>query len=481
MRRIPVVFASLFISLAFFLFACTKIDTTTLGADLIPAVDNIHTFELTLDVQSDNKLFNDTTGVLSSDDLPAGYTNDPEFGQTKADLYFDISIPVNKNYPFGTSASLVCDSVILSLSYKAAYGDTNSVPTLRVFELSQASGFSNDSLYRLNHPDFATTGSELGNRSFTPSQLHDTVTVIRKDTTKVVNVLRIPLAKSFGTRLMSYDTTFSANGGYYNDSLFKTLFRGFAIKADQVGNALTYFKVNDANTKLIVYYHGATDTSSVEFFHAQSGLTNILGVADNIKRTPGGGWNTYINNGDPQDDLLYIPVTPGSYGLLKIPQLDTLSNKVIHLAELILPKVASAGDDQFKPPAQIFLDMVNSGSDTAFTIPNDFVLSNFGYNFEQFGGFLRSYAGSLEYRFNISRHIQSILTKHAPNFDFRVYAPFETNVYYLAPGTAFNRAHVSRVNIPIVPRIAAGRVVLGGGNNSNPAQKARLRIVYSNI
>jgi hypothetical protein len=125
--------------------------------------------------------------------------------------------------------------------------------------------------------------------------------------------------------------------------------------------------------------------------------------------------------------------------------------------------------------------MINNTNDSVFTIQNDLVLSNFGYNFDQFDGFLRNHAGNPEYRFNISRHVQGSVTRKEPNFKLRVYAPFETNVYYLPPGTLFQRKFVSKVNIPIIPRIAAGRVVVGGGANANPTYKLRLRIVYSKI
>jgi hypothetical protein len=282
---------------------------------------------------------------------------------------------------------------------------------------------------------------------------------------------------------MNYDTSFSANGGYYNDSLFHTLFKGLAVKSDLTGNALSYYNVSDANTKLIVYYrYGKSDTTAAEFRHILvGGLTNLTGVANLVKRTPGGGWNTYLNNGNPNDDLLYIPSKPGSYALLKVPGLDTITNKVIHLAELIAPKLTSDQEDKFPPPAQLFLDMINKTNDTVFTIQNDLVISNFGLNFEQFGGFLRRYAGSLEYRFNISRHVQGIATRKEPNFDLRLYAPFETVVYYLPPGNLHDRKFAVRQTIPIVPRIASGRVVLGGGSNTNPSQKLRLRIVYSKI
>jgi len=280
---------------------------------------------------------------------------------------------------------------------------------------------------------------------------------------------------------MNYDTTNSANGGFYSDSVFQTLFRGFAIKSDLTGNALTYFNIEDTSTKLIVYYHhGHTDTSFVEFSHSYAGITNPAGVADAFKRTPGGGWNTYLTNTDSNDNLLYIPSTPGSYSTVSVKGLDTMSNKVIHLAELVFPIAPSSSADVFTPQGQLFLDMFNPTKDTIFTIQNDFLITSFGYNFDLFGGVLKSYSGAQQYRFNISRHVQGIITRHEPNFTMRVYAPFETNVWYLPPGTLFKRT-ATIANIPIVPQIGRGRAVLGGGSNTNPAYKARLRIIYSNI
>ena len=69
---------------------------------------------------------------------------------------------------------------------------------------------------------------------------------------------------------------------------------------------------------------------------------------------------------------------PGSYGRIHIKDLDTMTNKVIHLAELILPKVPSSQEDIFTPQQQIFLDMFGPFGDSSFTIQNDLVISTLG-------------------------------------------------------------------------------------------------------
>ena len=196
---------------------CTKInDSTTLGNGLIPPVDNISTFETVLSTETDNFLLPDSSRVLSTDLMALGYINqDDAFGQLKADGYFSILPPNTMIYPFYQKDSLVAvDSVILSLSYQGVYGDTNSTSRLRVFEISQQAGFTDTVLYRYDHPDFTVGPLELGSKTFTLKRLKDTVTVIRRrDTTKLVNVLRIPLDNSFGVRLTNYDTSATANGG----------------------------------------------------------------------------------------------------------------------------------------------------------------------------------------------------------------------------------------------------------------------------
>jgi len=288
-----------------FLTACTRInESTNLGGDLIPPVDNINTFEAYLPTEADNRFLLDTTKVYYNDDLALGQINDPEFGSIHADAYFNVSHPNYFFYPYYNRDSVKVDSVVLSLSYQASYGDTNSNLTLRVFEISQTAGFNDTTLYKYDHPDFATTGPELGNKSFQVKRLSDSIRFIQKrDTSKLANVIRIRLDTNFGRRLVNYDTSNTVNGAYRNDSIFKRLFRGFAVKADLSGNALVYISPTDVlKNKLTVYFrytkNGFTDTTQADYFHSTGGQANL------IRRTPGGNWLSYLNNGIPNDDKI---------------------------------------------------------------------------------------------------------------------------------------------------------------------------------
>jgi hypothetical protein len=463
---------SIFLFSLIFFLSCKKInEATELGSDLIPAVDNVHTFEVALNAVTRNVLINDSTKVFYSDLVTLGDINDPEFGRTHANIDFNISPSSFGAYPFVKTDSLNVDSVVLSLSYKGAYGDTvnNGIQTLRVFEIDQNSGFKDTILYKYSDPtsDFATTGAQLGSTTYTINHLKDTLTLIRgTDTSKVSNVVRIRLDNSLGYRFAQYDTTSSANGGFKNDSIFRTLFRGFSIKADPTGNALSYFSLSDVtNTRLTVYFrYGKSDTSSFAFYHAANGQSNY------INRQNGGNYLTYLNSG--AGDKIYLQSTPGSYVSIKIPKLDTFSNKIIHRAELVAVKIPSIADDIFTTPVRLILDRKNKLTpDTVFMFQNDLVTdANGNIGYASFGGTLLS---DNTYRFNISRYVQGLITRHEPNDTMRLYAPLRTNLY--------NSNFKTTLTLPVIDAIAKGRVVLGGSSHADSTMRLRLRIIYSDL
>src|SRR5690606_10704435 len=122
-------------------------------------------------------------------------------------------------------------------------------------------------------------------------------------------------------------------------------------------NAIAYFNLSDEKNALTFYArtvrNGFTDTTTFQFFSRESPKANI------VERTPGNNYLNYVNNSTSDDDLLFIQSSPGSYGQIKIKGLDTLDNRVIHLAELIMRPVPSAGDEWLARPPLLFLDAIN--------------------------------------------------------------------------------------------------------------------------
>lgn len=465
----------LLISFLIVLFSCKKInEATTLGGDLIPPVDNVNTFEVALDAVTKNSLTTDSTQVLYSDQVALGDINDPEFGHVHANFDFNVSAPAYGAYPFlpRHDSLPAIDSVVLSLSYKGAYGDTisNGVQTLSVYEIPYSgpgTGLRTDTIYRYNDPASDFSGSLLGSATYTINRLGiDSITIANPGVTyKTLNTVRIQLNTSLGNKLIQMDTT----GGYKSDSVFHTLFNGLAIKSSNAGNALSYFSLSDTATKLVVYYkykHNGNDTTAiVEYHHSGNGQSNYVNVS------PGGNWANSLTNAN--DDKVYIQSSPsGSYAGLKIPGLDTLSNKVIHRAEIIATQIPSTLSDPFAPPARLILDRIHHNTtDTAFVLQNDLTIgSDLSVDWTTFGG---NYSYG-QYRFNITRYVQGIVTRHESNDSLRIYAPLRTYLFDPTLGL--------KVPIQVVSRIADGRVVLAGGNYpTNPAIRLRLRIVYSNL
>jgi hypothetical protein len=310
----------------------------------------------------------------------------------------------------------------------------------------------------------------LGSASFTPSQFKDTITLIRSDdTSKLVNVLRINLSNSLGQRLTQFDTTSSSNGGYKTDSIFRTLFRGLAVKTSDVSGqgVLSYFNVASENSSLTVYFRnkrdGKTDTSSAVFQHSS------YSQANSITRTAGGDYLANLGQASPQQ--LYIQSAPtGSYAAIAIPGLTGFPNKIIHRAELIAVKLSSPLDNIFTVPNRLMLDH-KGASDTAYIFENDIQFDASGsLNFSLFGGTLRN---DNSYRFNITRYVQSIVTRNERNDTIRLYAPLRSRLYAKAAGRFVTATNLSN--------IAYGRVVLASGNHPDPAMRLRLRIIYSNL
>jgi len=474
------VLAAAALSLSIFLIlSCKKVnEATDLGGGLIPSVDNVNTFELSLPTETDNlSLLNDTTRVLYQDQSALGYLADPEFGNTEANIYFSISSKTYTTHPFINKDQLVIDSVVLSLGYKGAYGDTNSTQTVSVYEIDPSVKLS-DSLSRYAGNNLPVTGSPLGTKSFSVTTLKDTITLIKKkDTTKVANVLRIRLNNSLGSKLAAFDTINGVNGGYYNDSIFQTLFKGLAVKTGTSGNVLSYYDIfDDTKTNLTVYFRATKnsiiDTNTASFYHApvySSATGAAFGLANPVIRTPANNWLTYLNNATTTDDKLYIQSSPGSYGTIKIPGLDNMTNRVIHLAELIVYRVPSALDNILILPPALYLDRLNATKDTAFIFEGQSVNPN---------NSLASYIGGIikddnSYRFNITRHVQAIVTRKQPNTLLRLYAPLRAALSVQGFTTkAFGVA---------LDKIANGRVVVAGGNYSDPNLRLKLRVVYSNL
>ncbi|MEO6718937.1 MAG: DUF4270 family protein [Ferruginibacter sp.] len=486
---------------SFFITGCTKIDTTELGADLIPAVDNIHTFADTLDVIGTAGQLSDTSTRLSgSENHVVGRINDPVFGNTSADMFLQLS-PDFFPYYFGAAKDTFSngqlpgtkfDSVVFCLAYKGFYGDTLLPQNLKVYALDPNTNFK-DSSYKLDFvPDMPYSGNLLGQATVIPADLGKKL-FIRHGKDSVTNQIRIKLSGSFITLLNSMDSgSVAGANAFHSDSIFKTFFKGFAVVADNsVGGVGGLFQVSltDPLTRLEFHYtrkNGAPLDTSYSSFTFSVGSTAQVGMgaqANLIKRDNSG--SEFPNS--PSADALYVQSTPGSSVYLNIPELTNYPNRIIHRAEIIMEQIP--GDPTIEksltPPSFLYVDIVDTPATTlkfkpvyydlspnSFYNPDDIntFFPSGGIDHIYYGGFLRTttdgFGTRAYYTFNLTRYVQNLITKdNSINYKLRVSAPYKLNYYNL--------------NLLYSNNLAAGRVKLA--NNNHSGYKLRMRIVYSNL
>lgn len=465
---------------------------TDLGQGLIPEVDNIHTFDTILEVQTFQHFFtalNDSLRSTSSYEQFLGLiNNDPLFGKTDARMYFQVSLPKSRfSFP-NVPPKMFLDSVVLTIPYVETYGDDITPQTIQVSEIAQGADLRVDSIYNIRNISFPTAGV-LGLATVVPSALKDTTTIVyAPDTVRTIQNLRIKLNNSFGQRLMNYDST----NAFYTDSAFKKHFNGFALQSVAGGNAAMGFLLSGASLTLHYRYElkdsaGKFDTTVTHF--AFSG--NYDGSANYIGRDYSGAPVLTGADDNVADQLVYVQNSPGTYVLLKIPALADMSNRIIHLAELHAESVYHPLDTLFYPP-KLFIDAYETTAQN-FAVPyvfSEFIRTDGSFNTN--GLLVFGYDSILKkdpsnnsiaaWRFNLTRYVQNVVNNKKPSYDLRLYArPFvslKDTSEILGPVSLNTPLNQSRINQSLIAPLV-GRVRLGGG--AHPTQKMKMRIVYSKL
>lgn len=453
---------------------CTKIDTTKVGAGLIPGVDNIHTFDTTFHVIANN--FDDITQCDSigyNDLLASGIiTNNPLFGSTKAEMYFQLKpsvIPVI--LPAHDTLSMVVDSVVLVLKYNHSYGDTNVMQKLKVYELG--GDFKRDSVYK-TCDKFIYFPDEIGEVSFTPTSLRDSIHAFREDDN---NQLRIKLPNSYGENYINNAANLTS------DSLFQQYFKGFAVVPDDAtgGEAINYFDLTSSSSRLSIYVRSKRDTildtASINLTYTSTSMQ-----ANYIENQRGTSQITQFTGNNPSgDSLLFVQTYPsGSYVKLSIPALSSFPNSVINRAELIVEQVYDPLAAQFNVPNLLYLDIPDS-SGKYIPIPCDFSLTEAQSGFSSLGGKPKKITNQqsqqiARYTFNISRYVQSIVTRKDANATIRLRAPFYIENY----STYLDRCGQTIGLFSFMVNSASdGGVKLNGTNQNNSG--IRLHVIYSKL
>lgn len=462
---------------------CTKIKSTTIGEDLLPALDNITTFDTSLSVFASTAVTPDSLlprlGVDanggSADYILGSISNDPVFGKTSASIFLEFR-PLF--YPFTYEAvkdSLFLDSVVLSLQLSTLYGDTNALQQIAVHRVTELLRY--DSSYRTDKQ--VQYSSELGSKTFAPSVLNDSIFLRGYTTT---NKLRIRLNNSFGTELLSLDTSSVGNGAFRSDSAFRQYLKGFGLIPQLSGqgsaaNALMTFSLGDSATHIRLYYRfkkdGKFDTTSKTFV-TFNGVPSAS--VNQISRTYTGSQAArFLGQSNAGDSLVFIQGSPGTFAQLRIPGIDQLKrakgNILVHLAQLSMEEVQTPGKNAaLTAPGQLYLEILDTIRGQYLPFFSD-AFTNGSFDPVFFGSRRKLLVASngdnySSYSMNITRYFQGIVTRNNTNFPFGLSAPYSVVYSALQIGFGLNP-------------LGYGQVVLGGGNH--PTRKMKLRIVYSTL
>lgn len=457
-----------------FAFGCTKIDTTTLGDNLIPPVDNIHTFDTSYSVIAVNYDSTECDTVHRAAFQPLGMiSNDPLFGTTRANIYVEFK-PDNFPFYFPTAdaGTFQIDSAVIVLQYSHSFGDTNALQKVNIYQLSDSFDITqNYSSCKVLGYDSTTL---LGEKSYYPWLLKDSV---HGYTENAANELRIPLSKSFIQNFIDDSAQI-----FKSDSQFVNYFKGFAIVPDRAtgGQALNYFDLSSSRLAMYLRYAngGTADTTMVNFT-----LTGLSALSNSIVRDHGASEITnHLSQPQKGDSLIFIQTSPGTYALLNIPDLTGLSNRVINRAELIVDQAYSPNtlDNVFSAPANLYVEIKDSSvSNKYIPIPCDFNANEIQTGFQYMGGqrtIITNSAGQsiAEYHLNLTRYIQSLVTKGKKNFTLKLSAPN----YVVNTATYFDWCGQGIGPFSTIRNFEAdGRVMLNGTNNT--PSHIRLHVVYS--
>lgn len=445
-------------------------ENTILPSDLIPAIDNINTFQTDTFTLITNSVFQDsllTGGILGSSRVsnsPTFYhalgsiVSDPVFGKTSAAIHVEVLPPVSNfsfktNYP-GTNRTI--DSVILSIPFKSSYGDTfNHVnQTYKVYRSLKT--FSRDSAqYDFTRDSIdasqiiATTEVDYGNFRF--DTLYGSV--------KQTPTLHFKLASWFADSLAAQVDS-GLNGAAADYSKFLAWWKGFAILPDtNTGATLGFF--DTYNTRLKIYYrytntNNLPDTSVDVFSFDPNYCNRFNSIFRNYQGTLA---SQFLNQ--PKitgDSVLFVQNVPGTCGLIKLPYLYRHENVVVNKAELVFTAVSPYYNWQDTTLYGLIPRMQILASDTtnADRIPDDYGV--FGTNFVNGRREVKTIAGipMIQYRFGVSQSIQQIITQKDSTFRFKI--------------MALNQG---------LPAIY--RVLLQGSSSQVAAFRPRLNIIYTKI
>ncbi len=443
--NLPRLAAWLSLAIIFLTFYSCKKDPNDIGYTLLPGSDTLNVRSVDTVTIIAYSLIQDSIRTDKRTENMVGSMVDPVFGVTSANYYTQFRLSAESN-DFGSNP--VMDSIVLQLRYSTIYGDTNTLQTLKVYEMSQ--DLSYDSTYYSNQ-SIAIYGNLLASYTFRPKP-KDSVLVKGVKTAPHIRINLSKMTNYFGNKIL-----FTPADVINSNLSFIKYMKGLAIQSVPVssGGALISILPIDANSKLVLYFHNDSTTYNAFDMPVNSLCARMNQFDHNGYLSASPELKNQILNKDTLlgKEKLYIQGLGGVQTKIRIPYIKELRNLgkiAINNALLVLKNIEF--DTTYAPVPAIYL--LQKDSLGRFANVLDYVE---GANY--FGGVYDK--NKKTYTIRLTRHIENILLGKVTNHD----------LYLMA-------SHPS--GSTLVPN----RVIVRGTNPSDPtvtSDRIQLQIVYTKL
>jgi hypothetical protein len=410
------------VSSLFILFNSCK-ERTILGADLIPAIDNINTFftdtisMVTKNITLDSA--NTSTTAASNRYFALGVIDgsaaaDNIFGKTVANIALQFRQPQTQ---LSLASTLAADSLVLSIPFIRTYGDTasNKLQSFDVYRLEDAMLKTKN--YYSNSKLSYSTANKLGTTTINLNKM-DSVQV---KGSKLAPQLRIKLDIALAQELLALKDTLT----YKTYDSFLNWFKGLIIVPTDTnsGNMIGYF--DQIGAKLDLYTHNTdvtkkdTITYTFPFDDRYCAMANLIN-RNFFENSP--LISNYINSGnDKGDSLLFLNSNLGSTIEVSFPYLANFNKVMVNKAELEFTIITSGNtlkDSVYRPIAQLIAYGLDD-STKDYVLLKDYYLTTTGNVTKLINDGFRKVEdvngkSVYKYRITLTRSIQeAILTKNA--------------------------------------------------------------------
>jgi len=412
-------------------------ENTILPRDLVPAVDNINTFDSSFDLIT-HTLYQDsflTGGYRSGLQLSSSATyytacgtilSDPSFGKTVAAMHVEV-LPAVPNFTFkAATTAMTIDSVVLSMPFKMAYGDTNATAGTQTFKLYRSIKTGTELSRDSAQYEFTKDSFDAANPLASLSVDFNTIS---SDSPLVAGLhqqpqLRFLLPKWFGDSVKA-QVSLGATGALATYSGFLSWWKGFAIVPDSTtGRTLGYF--DSYRTRLTFYYRypktgGGEDTVNDVFSFDPYYCNRFNTITHNYTGSLSASFiNTQSSLGD---SLLFLQNEPGLVNVFHVPGILQLPNVIVNRAELVFTgaPIQNWSDTlAYSPLARLQIFRTDT------TGNNDKVAEDYAqFNSSAYVDGKRSNVviGGLtypQYKFTVTYSIQKIISQKDSTFRFKI-------------------------------------------------------------